>query len=154
MTGSHASYTAGHSLEFFNFIRGLIGTPWVAGGRGPKEFDCYGLVKWIQEHAFGNYLPEVGVQGQIVAENVKAFGSIPRDLGYSKTVELKHGDMLLMSQHSVPHHIGQYFNIGLHSGVIHCLEGQGTVFDSLDSLKAKGWTYYGIRRNVQHHRTE
>ena len=39
----------------------LIGCPWVAGGRGPDAFDCWGLVRWCWGRHFGIEVPEIPV---------------------------------------------------------------------------------------------
>ena len=36
----------------------LIGTPFRRGARGPDEFDCYGLVKFLIERATGREVPD------------------------------------------------------------------------------------------------
>ena len=36
----------------------VLGKPWIPGGRGPDEFDCYGLLWWVQKKYFGQTLPD------------------------------------------------------------------------------------------------
>lgn len=35
-----------------------LGKKWVSGARGPNEFDCWGLVRWIYKKQLGIELPE------------------------------------------------------------------------------------------------
>jgi len=41
-----------------NFYNNLIGKKWKKGGRGPNEFDCYHLVREVQQRR-GFYLPNI-----------------------------------------------------------------------------------------------
>lgn len=40
-------------------VAGLIGLPFVYGGRGPNSFDCYGLVMHILKTEHGQAVPDV-----------------------------------------------------------------------------------------------
>ena len=55
----------------------LIGRPWVAGGRGPHAFDCWGLARWCWRERFRIEVPEIPVD----AANLRGVLHAARDIG-------------------------------------------------------------------------
>ena len=55
----------------------LIGRPWVAGGRGPDAFDCWGLVRWCWRKQFSIEVPEIPVDAADLRAVLAGFRSHP-----------------------------------------------------------------------------
>ena len=43
-----------------DIINRYVGKPWVSGGRGPDEFDCWGLVKYVMANEYDINLNVIG----------------------------------------------------------------------------------------------
>lgn len=116
-----------------------INKPWVAGGRGPDEFDCWGLLRYIVHKEFKRpELPlypippasKLGVAHQIEAAVAGAEWRKLCSPAHSCAVGLSMGRRL--------HHVGFY--IADDGGmVIHCAQGKRTVAQSVAALRADQW---------------
>jgi cell wall-associated NlpC family hydrolase len=112
-----------------------IGKPWVAGGTGPEEFDCWGLLTHVAREHFGRKLP--GIMGLTEDERREAYR---RGLegGLWRLVEHpQHGDAVLLRGGSSPH-VGVYLDID-GGGVLHALEGVGVIFSRRVVLPTQGY---------------
>lgn len=121
-----------------------IDLPWVSGGRGPDNFDCWGLLLWVQRKHFGIHLPErEGSPDEMRAlyrEELQAGRWLitPRPL---------HGCGVLLRAGDRPH-VGVYLQHD-GGGVLHATEGVGVIFTPRQFLRPMGYprvTWYEFLR--------
>ncbi len=111
-----------------------IGKKHVKGGRGPEEFDCWGLFCWIYQHEFGIEVPSL--PNAVVGDCQKMEGIVMPD--WERVGLAFEGCAVAMSQSKVIHHVGVFTKDGP-GKVVHCWEGQHVIADSLYQLKSKGF---------------
>lgn len=126
------------------FLAGLIGKPWVKGGVGPDEFDCWGLVCYVRSMLYGNVLPNVDAPKDMTRrwmieqfstnEELKNWKEISTTNGLVLAPE---GSVVLMARLKNPIHCGIWFE--KEQRVLHCCEPDGVVFQGLLTLKAYSW---------------
>ena len=121
----------------------VIGRLWVAGGRGPDAFDCWGLVVWVQGRHYGRTLPA------IPAENLRSivanFGRHPERRRWQRVAAPADGDGVLLRQARYSVHAGVWLACD-GGGVLHCVQGAGVVFQKPRDLIAAGWRIEGFYR--------
>ena len=131
-----------------------IGIPWKRGATGPDTYDCLAFTEMIERKHFDTIM-DVG----------KLFGLDWRDVDvnlllattpeYQKWLPASHpleGDVVLMSYARDPIHIGVWINANRTSGVLHCSETNGVVFQTMSSLRRVGWggfSYYTAKCKLQ-----
>lgn len=111
----------------------LIGCRYAAGGDGPDEFDCYGLLRYVRSHYFGLATPLGG--GVVTRRDFSLAGtrSIQRAAagGEWQRVEAPGaaGDCVLLGHRSTasPTHVG----VALPHGVLHAFGGHAAVGGSV-----------------------
>lgn len=116
-----------------------LNKPWVSGGVGPDEFDCWGFVRYLKREREGIELPVIAVDGNDPRAVLKAFRQHPELQRYA--VHEKNpqpGDVVLMKHSKHPTHCGLWIDVD-GGGVLHCAQGSGVVFQTLHSLKSTGW---------------
>lgn len=123
-----------------------LGKPYSAMGAGPDDFNCWGLLRWIQEKEFNRYLPEVPIGDGDATRQIHE-DSLSAGL-YELVPTPIHGDCVLLRGGDCPH-VGVYlaFDGG---GVLHSLEPVGVVFTPLSQLSRFGYgrrTFYRVRNN-------
>ena len=128
-----------------DYIRNLIGLPWVAGARGPKTYDCWGLFLEVQRSQFNHELPEIPVDALNVKEVLNAFSHHPERQRWQKVKQPTEGDAILMRQSRYPVHIGVWLDID-GGGVLHAVQHAGVVYQTLTALEAHGWRIEGNYR--------
>lgn len=125
----------------------LIGIPYAPGAFGPDEFNCWGLLHYVQRNYFGVNLPEAPVGDQAACLAI-ARNCMETNL-WLKVQEPMHGDGALLRDGSDPH-VGVYLNFE-GGGILHAVEGEGVVFTHLRSLNNLGYgrtTFYRFRKNA------
>jgi NlpC/P60 family len=120
-----------------------IGRPWIAGARGPKSFDCWGLFLWVQGTHFGRELPLIPVDALSLRVVLKTFNEHPERKRWQRVSAPKHGDAVLMRQSRYPVHVGVWLDID-GGGVLHCAQNVGVVFQDLWALDRHGWRVEGF----------
>ena len=116
----------------------LIGKPWVSGADGPDAFDCWGLVKYIYRENLKIELPE------FVGISRKSLLDISRNINeeivnsWQEIFEPVHLCGISMASNFRPYHVGLWIDDGNSSGVLHAHNGQGVMFQSLQSIKNSG----------------
>ena len=129
----------------------LIGRPWVAGGRGPATFDCWGLVRWCWRARFGIEAPEIPVDAADLRAVLTGFRDHPERRRWLR-VECPReraceGDGVLMRQSRHPVHVGLWLAVD-GGGVLHAVRDGGVVFQSPVDLRTHGWHIEGVYRFV------
>lgn len=129
-----------------------IGRPWVSGGVGPNEFDCWGFVRHIKRVHEGIDLPIIAVDATSPRAVAKAFREHPELQRYEiHDKEPIPGDVVLMKHSKHPTHCGVWIDAN-GGGVLHCAQGMGVVFQKLHSLHAAGWAgvlFYRLKSEFQ-----
>lgn len=116
-------------------INSYIGLPWVAGGRGPAAFDCYGLMRHIQSQHFGLALPDVTLGADGTA--AQTFAAEMTSGHWQRLAGPVDGAGVLLRGGTMPH-VGTWLaNDG--GGVLHALEGSGVWFHSREVLRSLGF---------------
>lgn len=124
-----------------------IGLPWQAGANGPDAFDCWSLVVWVQTYHFGRDLPDIPVAEGDLKRVASTFRDHPERKRWRLTEAPEQGDAVLMRQSRHPIHVGIWITIGpAEQGVLHCVKGNGVVFQSMASLALAGWQVEGFYR--------
>ncbi len=120
-----------------------IGTPYSETGEGPESFYCWSFFRHIEKQHFSRELPSIPNEDHLLAV-AKSF----RDRGERKdwvlTDDPKDGDGVLMRQARYPTHCGVWLDIDGCAGVLHCVRGNGVVFQRMDDLTATGWKVEGV----------
>jgi len=116
-------------------LENLIGKPYEPGGRGPEVFDCWGLVRYVYDKAFGIHLQDFS---HIYAHDLKACSKQIADSTASKnwiqTETPSHGTIVAMSRSRVLHHVGVWLDID--GGVcLHAVDGQAVIAQNLQRLR-------------------
>ena len=128
-----------------DYIRNLIGRPWIAGARGPEAYDCWGLFLEVQRTQFNRELPEIPVDALNIKEVLNAFSHHPERQRWQKVKQPTEGDAILMRQSRYPVHIGVWLDID-GGGVLHAVQHAGVVYQMLTALEAHGWRIEGNYR--------
>lgn len=121
-----------------HFAIQYIGKPWVNGGQGPDEFDCWGFFRHVQREHFGREVQFIDVDANDLRTVIKNFRDDDERTKWKKVDEPQDGDGVLMAHGKYPSHVGVWLDID-GGGVLHCTRGEGVVFSSLSSLKTSGW---------------
>lgn len=119
------------------WLASLIGKPYCAGGQGPEDFDCWGLVRFIYARMFDTELQNFN---HIDALDVKACANqFEIETGSPNWINIdepEHGCVVAMSRSKVLHHAGIWLEIdgGL---CFHALDGSAVIAESLYRLKTQ-----------------
>lgn len=116
-----------------------IGKKWVPCGRGPDEFDCWGLVWWVNRMHLGIELPEYpNIDPALhltVAQKINEGAAQPE---WTQEATPLDGYTVALSRNRIYHHVGIY--AGVDGGlVIHAYDSQFVVAQSVQSLQRNGW---------------
>jgi len=115
-----------------------LGKPWVAGGRGPNEFDCYGLLWWVRKKYFGQTLPDFAGASPSSMGGLKEYFETGLQEWQSIREPIEGCGVALSRKWRFIHHCGVYTsaNRGL---VVHAPDGGKVVAQTLQGLRAMGW---------------
>jgi hypothetical protein len=116
----------------------LIGKPWVAGQAGPDQFDCWGLVRYVQAKHYGRELPIIAPENYGVMACARMFRDHQERARWVDTITPMDGDVVLLAHNRHPAHVGHWLNVD-GGGLLHCVQGSGVVFQNLQALKNSGW---------------
>lgn len=115
----------------------LIGKQWKLGEAGPDVFDCWGFVRYVQKHQFGIEVSDV------VVDNLKtAVHELSKNAERENWVRVwtpMEGDLVMMARNKLPVHIGVWVAANGTTGVLHCVEGSGVLYNPARSLALVGW---------------
>lgn len=112
-----------------------IGRPWVNGGRDIKTgVDCWGLLRHVYCQHYGIDLPEhVGIDASDNRAVSRLIDQREQWLEIKTPVE---GCAVGLSKNKLLHHVGVY----VCGRVLHAMDGQGVVSQTVSTLQSKGWT--------------
>ncbi len=123
----------------------LIGRPWLAGGRGPRAFDCWGLVRWCLRRRFAVEVPEIPVDPEDLRAVCETFRAHPERRRWRSVDRPAEGDAVLMRQSRHPVHVGLWLEVD-GGGVLHAVRDAGVVFQRPQELATHGWRIEGFYR--------
>ncbi|WP_374335543.1 NlpC/P60 family protein [Methyloversatilis sp.] len=116
-----------------------IGRPWEKFSEGPDAFNCWTFFRYVQKHHFGRDLPAFEeVDALNLRQVIKKFSANEEQHRWVGTSTPVDGDAVLMSHGRHPTHVGLWLSVD-GGGVLHCIQGEGVVFSSIESLKTGGW---------------
>lgn len=120
-----------------------IGKPYAADGKGPDNFNCWGLIYDVRKHYFPVALPIIPIGDEETCRDI--FEAKVQSKHWMEVTEPQHGDCALLRGGRSPH-VGIYLNID-GGGILHSLEGVGVIFTYTSKLRASGYSrikYYRI----------
>lgn len=124
-------------------INEYVGRPYLAGGRGPEAYDCWGLLRHLQYRYFGRELPDLRM-----GDAVASFAAYERRRATGEWVVIPrpvHGAPALMRAGMHPH-VGTWLVVD-GGGILHAQEGAGVVWTPANRLNMTGYgriQYYEI----------
>ena len=133
-------------MSIRHWAEDLIGCPWVAGAEGPDQFNCWGLVRYVQREHYGIEVRAVSVDDVSHSAVLREFRHNDERSNWLPVDIPQDGDLVEMGSARQPHHIGVWLDVD-HGGVLHCIEGHGVAFQSLAQLKLHGWGALHISRH-------
>lgn len=125
-----------------------LGMPWVSGHEGPESFDCWGLVRYVQQQHFNRNVPSILVDANNIHAVVKEFTANDERSQWQEVEHPKEGDCLLLSQNKRPTHVGIWLEVD-GGGLLHAVQGAGVVFTGLKNIKHMGYNILGAYRCLQ-----
>lgn len=130
-----------------HFANKYIGLPWVAGAQGPDSFDCWGFARYVLKAEYGHDVPQVTTNPDNLRDVLHAFKHDLAFQAFYEVPEPQDGDVVLMRQAKNPVHAGIWLDVD-GGGVLHCVRGNGVVFQDVPSLNLCGWflhSYYRVK---------
>lgn len=134
-----------------HWARQYLGRPWVAGGRGPDVFDCWGLLRWVYLRHVGVALPAFP---GLDVDDARAMARMIEDaMARGPWEELMVPEEycgVAMAAGRRPHHVGVYTEAdgGL---IIHAANKRGVIATAPARLltvgisSARYYRYHGLR---------
>lgn len=119
-------------------VRDLIGSPYLAHGRGVGGYDCFGLAIEACKR-FGKVLPDLWYSDTDRAGNSEIISPARVECGLVATIAPKSGDILLLRVGGLPSHIGVALGDG---NFIHCTQRSGVIVESIASWRKRIEGYY------------
>jgi cell wall-associated NlpC family hydrolase len=115
-------------------INRYIGLHWVAGARGPESFDCWGLLRHVQDAHFGIEIPDV-----------PAFGAVAREM-YDERMNSREWEIVDQPFHGAgvlmrggdDAHVGIWLDLE-GGGVLHSMERVGVIWSPKLTLRMLGF---------------
>lgn len=97
-----------HSKAQPSWIQKYVGLRFGDKGRGPDEFDCWGLVRWIYLHEFKILLPDYLSGYSTITEDSEVERTVlnGRDDGWIRVDKPEPGAAVLFNVYGKPIHIG------------------------------------------------
>ena len=112
-----------------------VGLPWRAGAVGPDAFDCWGLVRHVQETHYGRKLGHLEIASE--GNQWSAVREIVQRSGWARSPEPREGDVMLMLDALGCPHVGIAI-LTPRPKLLHSLQGRGVQLHRMDWLGALG----------------
>jgi len=126
-------------MSAYTWVNKYIGLPWLANGRGPDGYDCWGLVALVYKDVLGIELPDFYVPGYTRSRAAKAMGKgLVECIDEQRAVEVERPrDMAIAMLHrnKLCHHVG----IKIAGGILHSHKhSRGSVFEPIGQFARQG----------------
>lgn len=115
-----------------------IGLPWESGAQGPEAFDCWALVRHVQQRHYGRELPIIAVDADDMAAVAATFSGHPERARWAHVETPQDGDCVLTRKGRDIDHVGVWLDVDA-GRVLHAIRGSGVVATSLQALRRMGW---------------
>lgn len=129
-------------------VNELIALPYAEDGFGPEEFNCWGLLLYVQRHYFDTVMP-IAPLGDSDACLALFDGQVHTG-AWKKVLEPIHGCGALLREGAEPH-VGVYLDLD-GGGILHALRGVGVTWTPMALLRKHGYhraTFYRICHDSQ-----
>lgn len=119
-------------------INRFVGLPFRDHGRGPHEYDCWGLVMAVKKELSGVVLPSLdaeydnALEKQSVAHLVAL--TVP-EINAKRVENPETGDIVVVEFEGMPCHVGVYVKPGL---MLHCEGNKGSVLERIRTVALRG----------------
>lgn len=120
-----------------HWAAGYIGEPYIKG-----VHDCWGFARRVWREQFGLDVPVVDYDPDHKMSWARAFTQAEERRHWAQVDQPQDGDGALMGHGRHPFHVGVWVD----GGVLHCLEGIGVLYQSLQSLQLAGWSNFTFYR--------
>lgn len=130
-------------MMFTHWAVDYIGEPWIAG-----EHDCWGFFRRVQSERYGRAVPPFDVDAFNRFACARAVRDNPERSHWLRVTAPQEGDAVLLAHARHPSHVGVWIDAD-GGGVLHCLEGDGVVFQTRKSLTACGWSHLEFYRHAR-----
>lgn len=119
------------------FCLDLIGRPWKSGADGPKQFDCWGLLRHAYRERRGILLPMFpGIEETGPREVIREIEAATESR-WSEIAKPEHFCAVGISAGRRITHVGLWLDVD-EGGVLHSAQQCGVVFQTRASLRASG----------------
>lgn len=138
-------------MDRLSFLECLVGKPYKIGARGPDEFDCYGLARYIQLHLAGVDMPDVAFAEPTTRAQAEAMLAHPERQSWEEVSESEARELDLVLMGNVQKrdfHLGTYIVPATTGAVIHIDKAAGVVVDDIPALKASGYNFLRYFRRI------
>lgn len=122
--------------DAIGFCRSLVGLPWVSGARGPREFDCWGLLVHVYRKTLGIELPpypNVDAKDTLKVTRLLVAGAEQ----WEKIQAPEPFCAVGMSSNLRINHVGLWLPVD-DGGILHAADNRGVVFQSIQSVRMSG----------------
>ena len=124
-----------------------IGTPWKFGATGPDAFDCWNFACHVQQEHFNIEMIEKAFNGDL-RKSAQLLKTSEEKQRWVPVVKPEDGDLVLMARRINPIHIGVWISTKQSNGILHCVQGSGVIFQSVQNVKLHG---FGSLVYYRHH---
>lgn len=118
---------------------GVLGAPFVWGGRGPDSYDCWGLVVEVYRRMGRPILDVWQDQRESPLEVCKIMEEESRLARWTKTDPANYGDVIALSANKLIHHVGVFTPWG----ILHIAKGAGVLLQDKQALKLSNYKILG-----------
>ena len=122
-----------------------IGFPYAKGGDTVSGFNCWGFFRHVELQHFGVRVPIVS-EPESLSKLLRKVPAAASTLGWEKVIEPRGGDAVLMAHWKHPSHVGVWVDDIRGGGVLHCLDGAGSVLHTRAHLRISQWRIIAFYR--------
>jgi hypothetical protein len=116
-----------------------VGNKWVALGRGPATFDCWGLCWWIEKRHFAREMDPMIINPLDLDVVSKTTETMLLGGDWVKLQTPKDGAIVALSKNNKINHVGVFLD--LDTGVIiHAMAKQGVLCQKLNTMPSLGFS--------------
>ena len=132
-----------------HWAAGLIGLPWQRGATGPREYDCWGLVRHVQRVRFAREMPALSIGTATNWTGIRAM--INRTAwGLAEGLQ-REGDVVTMKGSDGPH-VGVVIEADGQPVMLHCIgtegsNGGGVIVTDISEISLLGFARVEIWRH-------
>lgn len=112
-----------------------FGKPWVSGGTGPDEYDCWGLVRAVQKDIYGREMPAVNVDAHDHEAILNAFAQSTEYQNWVQVDTPQEGDCVITKSNPIDaEHVGIWLDVD-GGRILQAVYGSGVVIVTLEATQ-------------------